>query len=131
MKKIIALLLVFVLSFSLVACSEADVASQNLHKEIEEFRVPRSIVALNGITDSVLLQVIGYCSIETDSSMAKGTVEITCKVGESQYTKDFVYLSDNVTFVVEQLEPATVSGYRRKIIWKPTQVIPAIEVIWD
>ena len=127
MKKII---LVLTLLLGLTGCiSEADQAANNLHKEIEEFRVPRQIVATNTIKDTVLLQVVGYCSIETANSAAQGTVEITCKT-EGGYTKDFVYLADNVTFTVEQLSPSAVSGYKRKFIFKPGQIIPLVEIDW-
>lgn len=128
MKKYL-LAAALVLTLLVTGCtSEADQASYNLHKEIEEFRVARSIVAVNAITGEYLLQIKGFCSIETSNSAASGTVEITCKDTDGGYTKDFVYLSDNVTFVVEQIDSARVSGYRREIIWKPTQFIPTIEV---
>lgn len=128
MKKLLGVAALSAFAMLATGClSEADTASTNLSKDIEEFRVPRSIVAVNAITGDYLLQVKGYCSVETENAKAVGTVEITCK-SESGYTKDFVYLSDNVTFVVEQIAPASVSGHNREIIWKPTQVIPHIEI---
>jgi hypothetical protein len=42
--------------------------------------------------------------------------------------KHFLGLSDNVTFFAEQLEPAAVNTYRYRVIFKPSVIIPDINV---
>ena len=117
------------LSGLLVACgSDADRASQNLSTAAEQFEVNRRITFLNGITDKVLLEVEGRCSVETTESKLAGALEVTCKVGPDEYKKNFLYLSDNVTATVEQLEPIDVSVYHYRFLIKPETVIPDLDV---
>lgn len=109
--------------------SDADVAAKNLSKAAEQFEIPRHIVGINGITDKYLFEVVGYCSVETTDSGLGGALEVTCRVIDEKtkkvgYKKTFLGRSDNVTFVVEQLEPASVSTTRYRVIFKPETLIP-------
>ena len=106
--------------------SDADVASKNLSKAAEQFEVPRRIVGINGITDKFLFQIEGYCSVETSDSGLGGALEVTCKVAGQGYKKVFMGLSDNVSFVVEQLEPTQVSTKHYRVIFKPETLLPNI-----
>ena len=133
MRKIFALLplaaLVVGMALTTSACgpSDADVAAHNLSVAAEQFEVPRHIVGINGITDKYLFEVVGYCSVETADSGLGGALEVTCKVvknGKVGYKKIFMGLSDNVSFVVEQLEPVQVSTSRYRVIFKPEALIP-------
>src|SRR5438034_10830984 len=85
--------------------SKADVAAKNISTQAEQFKVARRIVFFNGITDHYLATVTGYCSVETGNSALSGSLEVTCKVGESKYKKDFFGLSDNVSYMVQQIDP--------------------------
>ena len=130
MKKLIALaaLPVMVLVGSACTDSKADVASHNLSKAAEQFEIERRIVFFNGITDKYLLTVEGRCSVETGESALGGSLEVTCKVGPNEYKKHFLGLSDNVSYFVEQIESASVSEYHYRVIFRPDQIIPAVEV---
>lgn len=109
--------------------SDADVAAKNLSKAAEQFEIPRHIVGINGITDKYLFEVVGYCSVETADSGLAGSLEVTCRVVDPKtskvgFKKTFLGRSDNVTFVVEQLEPVQVSTSRYRVIFKPEALIP-------
>lgn len=124
MKKLLALSLMAV---GLSACAlEADVASRNMSIAADQFQVMRRIVFYNGITGAYILSVEGFCSLGNYDKEA--TLSVTCKTGPSEYKKHFLGLSDNVTFFAEQLDPKAVSGYRYKVIFRPAQIIPDIEV---
>lgn len=126
MKKTILAVLAGTL---LLACnSDADVASENLSKAAEQFEIQRRIVFINGITDEYLLSIEGRCSVETGASALGGSLEVTCKVGEGQFKKHFLGLSDNVTYLVEQLDSADVSTQRYRVIFKPESIIPDIDL---
>jgi len=113
------------LPISVSACaSDADVASKNLSKAAEQFEVPRRIVFFNGITDKYLLTIEGYCSVETGNSGLSGSLEVTCKVGPDKYKKDFLGLSDNVSYMVQQLDPISVSINHYRVIFKPEAIVP-------
>lgn len=130
MKRIIligaAMVVVAVLG---AGCTEtdADVAAKNISKAAEQFEVARDIVGINGITGGYLWQVKGYCSVVTASSGLAGALEVTCKEGKGQFRKLFFGLSDNTTYVVQQIDPINVSTTRLRVIFKPETLIPNID----
>lgn len=114
---------------TLSSCSsDADVAAHNLSVAAEQFEVNRRIVFFNGITDKYLLEIQGLCSVESSESALGGSLEVTCKVGPSEFKKHFLGLSDNVSYLVEQIDGATVSSYHYKVIFKPDQIVPDIDL---
>lgn len=113
--------------FGLVSCTtDADVASQNLSKAADMFQIERRIVFYNGITDTYMLTIEGRCSLGNYDS-AK-SLSVTCKVGENEFKKHFLGLSDNVTYFVEQLDAANVSTYHYKVIFKPASIVPDVDL---
>jgi len=127
MKKFLLIVMLVVLVLSVAGCAtEADLASQNMSKAADEFEVPRRIIFYNGITDTYMLTIEGLCSLGNYDDADELTV--TCKVEDGMYVKHFLGLSDNVTFFVEQLDPVPVSAYRYKTVFRPSVVIPDIDV---
>lgn len=124
-KKIAAILAASAAVVTLGACStEADTSSRNLSVAADNFEIERRIVFINGITDSYLLEIQGFCSIADDG----GQLEVTCKVGDDAYEKHFLGLSDNVTYMSEQIESESVDPYRPRIIFRPESVVPDVDV---
>lgn len=124
MKKILTAVAAAGLALSLAACSsDSDVASHNLSKDADNFKIDRRIVFYNGITDKYMLTVEGRCSIAD----AEGQLEVTCKTGKDEYKKHFLGLSDNVTYFAEQMDGKNVSVDHYKVIWKPSTVVPDVE----
>lgn len=112
---------------TLAGCtSEADVASHNTSKAADQFEVARRIVFYNGITGDYMLTVEGLCSLGNRDKARE--LSITCKTGPSAYKKHFLGLSDNVTYFVEQLQPQSVSVYHYRVVFKPSTIIPDVEV---
>lgn len=119
------------ISAPLAACgsttsTDADVASHNISEDADNFKINRRIVFINGITDRYLLVIQGYCSISTDGQ--GGKVDVTCDVGGGKLKKHMLGLSDNVTFFLEQLDPAKVSKDRYKVTFKPEALLPDIDM---
>jgi len=127
-RRLTAVLLALVLGVMASACdSDADVAAKNISKAAEQFEVNRRIVFFNGITDKYLLEIDGFCSVETTDSALGGSLEVTCKVGDNQYKKHFLGLSDNVSYLVEQVDAVDVSTTRYRVIFKPEVIVPDID----
>jgi len=122
MKRFAPLIIILII---LAACSDASVASRNLSAAADQFEIDRRVVFFNGITDTYLLAIEGRCSINADT--VDGQLEVTCKTGPSAYKKHYLGLSDNVSYFVEQLESASVSEYRYRVIFKPATIIPDID----
>lgn len=123
MKKLLSAVLV---SFALAGCNDADVASSNLSKAADNFEINRRIVFYNGVTGEYILVIEGLCSL--GNSDAQKRLSVTCKTGPGTYKKNFLGLSDNVTFFAEQIEPAKVSPYQYRVVFKPLAIIPDVEI---
>ncbi len=104
--------------------SEADISSDNLSTAADNFEILRRIVFFNGITDTYLLEIEGFCSITDEGNQ----LEVTCKVGEDAYTKDFLGLSDNVSYFVEQIDPAGIDPFHHRVIFRPETIVPDIDL---
>jgi hypothetical protein len=127
MKYFTLFLSMLVALITLNGCdSDARVASRNLSQAADKFEINRRIVFYNGITGDYMLVIEGLCSI----SGAKEThaVAITCKTGPTDFKKHFLGLSDNVTYVAEQVEAAKASTYHYRVVFKPSTLIPDIDI---
>jgi hypothetical protein len=111
----------------LAGCSrDADIASHNLSVAADQFEVMRRIVFYNGITGEYMLTLTGLCSLGNNDT--SGKLSVTCKTGPAAYKKHFLGLSDNVTFFVEQIDANPASPYQYRVVFKPLQVVPDIEL---
>lgn len=121
---------IFITILALVALAlsgrqdDAKVASYNLSKAADNFEINRRIVFYNGITGEYMLAIEGRCSIADQGNQ----LEVTCKTGPNEYKKHFLGLSDNVTYFVEQLDAADVSVYHYRVTFKPSVILPDIDV---
>ena len=123
--KIISLGAIALSTAMLIGCEDdAKVASRNLSKAADNFEVVRQIVFYNGITNDYMLTIEGRCSIEDQSNQ----LEVTCKTGSNSFFKHFLGLSDNVTYFAQQVDGSDVSEYHNRIVFKPQNIIPDIDV---
>jgi len=130
MKKIVNLLvlvcLILAVLFTAGCQSDADVASRNLSLSADMFEITRRIVFYNGITSDYILVIEGKCSLGNYDPA--GSLSVTCKTGPESYKKHFLGLSDNVTYFAEQLEPVAVDVYYYRVIFKPSVIIPDVDL---
>lgn len=124
-KKVAAVTVVGLVGVTGVGCaSDADVASTNLSTAADNFEINRRVVFLNVETGNYELEIQGRCSIEDDGNQ----LEVTCKVAENQYKKHFLGKAQDFTYFAEQLDPADVSAYHYRVIFKPQTIVPAPEL---
>lgn len=126
MRKLLASILLVLALFTGACSSEADVASHNVSKAADQFEVDRRIVFYNGITNEYILVVEGRCSLGNNDE--DGQLSVTCKTEDDEYKKHFLGLSDNVTYFAEQLESVDVSGYHYRVLFRPRQIVPDVDV---
>ncbi len=115
------------LAATLAACSsDADVASRNLSQAADNFEVSRRVVFYNGITGDHMLSIEGFCSKGNSDSSRQ--VTITCKTGPGEYKKHFLGLSDNVTYIIEQVEPFKTGASHYVVNFKPSAILPDVRL---
>ena len=126
MKKTFFILLIAI-GVILSSCStSADTVSTNISTAADNFEVQRRVIFYNGITGEYMLTIEGLCSLGNNDTA--GRLSVTCKVGPQEYKKHFLGLSDNVTFFAEHMESSQADPYRYRVIFRPTTIIPDIEL---
>ena len=128
-KLVLITLCLIAVMISISGCDDAQVASQNLVKAADNFEINRRVVFFNGITDNYLLEIEGKCAVFTPTGLS--ALEVICKVGDEQYKKHFLGLSDNVAYFVEHLEATHASAYHYRVTFKPQLIVPDIDLRVD
>ena len=122
MKKTMIILMTFIV-LTFAGCTEAERVSYNLSEQADNFNIVRQLTVINCIEGDVLFQMTGKMSITADT--ADNQLEIIVEDGGT-YVKHFVGLSDNVTYVVEDLNLGdnAVSKYKYTLNFNPNMWIP-------
>ena len=120
-------IIVLFIMLAIIGCSDSKIASHNLSKKADQFEITRRIIFYNGITSDYMLEIIGNCSILKDRHDLQ--LEVTCKTGEGEYKKHFLGISDNVTYFAEQIDSAKASKFFYKVFFKPSIIIPDIDLL--
>ncbi len=104
----------------------ADVVSQNISNDADNFKVDRRIVIQNLIANKPILEVTGKCSIT--NAVEKKQFEVTCKIGPDAYIKDYLVYTDgaNVITTIEQLKTSNINSYQYKFNFYPSELIPTV-----
>lgn len=129
MKKKLLIVLAAVVLLMTGCETEAQRVSYNLSQEADNFNIVRQLTVINCIEGDVLFQMTGKLSITADT--ADNQLEIIVEDGGT-YVKHFVGLSDNVTYVVEDLNLGAndVAKYRYTLNFNPNMWIPVnVEMI--
>ena len=106
----------------LAGCTEAERASYNLSQEADNFNDVRQITVINCLQGDVLFQMTGKMSITADP--ADNQLEVIVEDENGEYKKHFIGLSDNVTYVVEDITAENVSEYHYTLNFNPKMWIP-------
>lgn len=134
MKRIMAAAIAcLALAAALAGCgSRASTVSHNLSVQADNFNVARTITFYNGVTGQSPLIIKGLCSLGNGSGQDApnngGVLTVTCKLGPNSYIKDFLGLSDNITYFVSQNTGQSVSDTHYQYIVRPGTLIPGISV---
>ena len=120
-KRVIALLLIGMCLIG--GCREAERVSYNISLEADNFNTIRQITVINCIKGDVLFQMTGKMSINVDETDKQ--LEVTVEDEYGRYKKHFIGLSDNVTYVVEDITDTNkISEYHYTLNFNPKMWIP-------
>lgn len=123
MKKFSGMMLVLAMVLCLTACQrQADKVSRNLSLEADNFNNVRQVTVINCLQGDVLFQMTGKMSIKAD--VTDSQLEIVVEDNDGGYKKHFIGLSDNVTYVVEDITSKDVSQYKYTLNFNPKMWLP-------
>lgn len=122
-KRIYAIFIMILTVFCITGCSEAERVSYNLSQQADNFNVVRQLTVINCLKGDVLFQMTGKMSITADTQ--DNQLEIIVE-DNGKYVKHFIGLSDNVTYVVEDLNLGEneVSKYSYTLNFNPNMWLP-------
>ena len=123
MKYCVLVMTILMIGLCLTGCREADRASYNISREADNFNIVRRVTVIDCITGDVMFQMSGRMSIYADTNDEQ--LEIIVE-DNGTYTKHIIGLSDNVTYIVEDLNLGdnAVSKYQYTIIFNPNMWYP-------
>lgn len=106
--------------FLVSGCSQAETITYNIQVEADKFNVYRKMTFVNLYTNDVLYDVEGYFSLQTtyeNEYQGQQEIAVTILTGHNQYKVHYFSVANNVTYVIEQLEPTHDNPYFWKINW--------------
>lgn len=120
---LLAIILAVIMGAFIMGCgSKAEKVSSNLSQKADNFNDIRQVTVINCLHDDVLFQMTGKMSITTDTK--DNQLEIIVEDEKGEYKKHFIGLSDNVTYVVEDITAGDVSKYKYTLNFNPKMWIP-------
>ncbi len=124
MNRTISILLILVISVvSFSGCgTEASRVSYNLSEQADNFNDIRQITVINCLQGDVLFQMTGKISITADT--IDNQLEIIVEGENGEYKKHFIGLSDNVTYVVEDITSGNIDKYKYTLNFNPKMWLP-------
>lgn len=123
MKKVFCVAaLLASLCMVVAGCSQSSRVSHNLSQEADNFNDIRQITVMNCIQRDVLFQMTGKMSITADTQ--DNQLEIIVEDENGEYKKHFIGLSDNVTYVVEDVTTNDVDQYQYTLNFNPKMWLP-------
>lgn len=131
MKKIFVVFIAIAVALSmfLTSCErQSDIVSRNLSLEADSFNVARQLTVVNCRTDTVIFQMSGNFSIEKESD---GDLAVIGEDENGRYYKHFVYLSRDISYIVEDIGKTTVNKHKYQINFNPEMILPLQPVIVD
>lgn len=113
MKKLFPIVPLIASILLLAACTQADKVSYNLSEEADNFNVVRKVTVINAITNDIIFEMSGKMSITADTE--DNQLEIVVENVEGDYQKKIIGLSNNVSYVVEDVTSKDVDKYKYTI----------------
>ena len=123
MKKVVIGILLFIILGAARCDTDSVRANRNITTAAETFEINRNIVFYSSWTDTELISITGFCSIDDIDQK----LWVTCK-DKDGFKRHQLGKSANVTYFMTQIESVPVSLYRTRIIWKPESFIPDIDI---
>lgn len=123
-RRVFIILMVIMMAIvCLTGCeTEAERVSYNLSQEADNFNDVRQLTVINCLKGDVLFQMTGKMSITADT--ADNQLEVIVEDENGDYKKHFIGLSDNVTYVVEDITSGDVSKYHYTLNFNPSMWLP-------
>lgn len=120
--------MVLMLLVTIVGCRQADKVSRNLSLEADNFNVARKLTVINQRTDTILFQMTGNFSIQKEDD---GDLAVIGENEDGTFYKHFIYLSSEISYIVEDLGKTGVNKHKYSINFNPRMIVPIEATVVD
>lgn len=127
MKKFFVIVVAIVMLFALSGCRESERVSYNISQQADNFNVTRKLTVVNVRNDTVLYELIGNFAMTNEGN---NELSVISEVAEGQYKKDFIYLNEWTTYIVQDVSGAYVDQYHYEVNILP-QMIGGVTITVD
>lgn len=127
MKKFFVIVVAIVMLFALSGCRESERVSYNISQQADNFNVTRKLTVVNVRNDTVLYELIGNFAMTNEGN---DELSVISEVAEGQYKKDFIYLNEWTTYIVQDVSGAYVDQYHYEVNILP-QMIGGVTITMD
>lgn len=122
-KKVLAMVSAGALAAALFCgCRQSNRVRYNLSQEADSFNSYRCITVINCLQGEVLFQLKGRCSIVADT--VDQQLEIIVEEDKEVYKKHIIGLSDNVTYMIEDITGSDTDNYSYELNFNPDMWLP-------
>lgn len=119
-KRVLLILALLIMLLVMTACRQSSTVTYNLKREADDFNIRRRITVLNTRTDTPMMQITSLLAISADSD---GDLNITIEKAPGEYVLNYAHLSQDTTYIVEQIETKEVSKYQYEIKFYPSRIV--------
>lgn len=84
----------------------------------------RKLTVMNARTDTIMLELTGRFSLKNNST---NELVVILETDDNVYKVNYIYLTDNVLYVVEDMSGADISPYHYELNFLP-QMIPVFDI---
>lgn len=126
MKKIIFAFCILFALF-LTGCRESDKVSYNISQQADNFNVTRKITVINVRDDNIIYELVGNFALTNEGN---NELSIISEVAPGSYKKDYIYLSEWTTYIVQDVSGAYADPYHYEINILP-QMIGGVTITSD
>lgn len=127
MKKFFVIVVAIAMLFALSGCRESERVSYNISQQADNFNVTRKLTVVNVRNDTVLYELIGNFAMTNEGN---DELSVISEVAEGQYKKDFIYLNEWTTYIVQDVSGAYVDQYHYEVNILP-QMIGGVTITMD
>ena len=125
MKFLKAAVISLFIALAVTSCDqESERAAYNVSQAAHNFEVNRKVVFYNGVTGEYIMTIEGLLSVTASDNK----LDVIVKTGPNEYKKHYLGISDNVTWFCEQIDSVKADPFHYRVIWRPTTIVPDIEV---
>lgn len=125
---IVLLLLVTAIVCTITGCRQAERVNYNISREADNFNVYRRIVVINVRDNNVLYTLTGFFSLNNSDH---NELIVTSQIGDKDFRKDYIYLNEWTSYVVEQLDNTDVSPYSYELVIVPEMIGNYVNIKMD